>query len=307
MTTDKMPAISLAAVKGRRARTLEIAAEVERRGFSGIFCPSMGDPVALCQSLAHATNTITFGTSIQPIYFRNPVDLASTAAYIHELSGGRFLMGLGVTHGPTHERLGITPGLPLADTRDYVAAMRAAADAHGPMPPIILATLRNKMVKLAAEIGAGAVWANASRNDFANSVAAIPADPGVDNPPGGFFVGNMIPTVIDDDVAAGAARNRKTLAGYVALPNYRNYWKQAGYTEEMEAAEAALEAGDKDALAVAMSDRWLSNATLYGSASAVRDGVEEWFDAGCATPILVPSSTSGGQLKALEEVFDTFA
>ncbi|WP_419551363.1 LLM class flavin-dependent oxidoreductase [Candidatus Poriferisodalis sp.] len=298
-----MPAISLAAVRGRRARTLEIAAEIEQRGFSGIFCPSMGDPVALCQSIAQVTNEIVFGTSVQPIYFRNPVDMASTAAFIHEISGGRFRLGIGVTHGPVHDRLGITPGKPLADTRDYIAAMEAASQQHGELPPIVLATLRRRMAELSAEISSGAVWANASCNDFAKSVAHL-GDAGERDD---FFVGNMIPTVIDDDRAAGAARNRKTLAGYVALPNYRNYWKQAGWVDEMEAVEAATAAGDTAALHRAMTDDWLSNATLYGSASQVRDGVEAWFDAGCKTPILVPSSTSGGQLKALEEVFDTFA
>ncbi len=298
-----MPAISLAAVRGRRERTLDIAAEIEQRGFSGIYCPSMGDPVALCQSIAHVTNEIHFGTSVQPIYFRNPVDMASTAAFIHEVSGGRFWLGIGVTHGPVHQRLGITPGKPLADIREYIAAMEAASQQHGELPPIVLATLRQRMAELSGEISSGAVWANASCNDFASSVAHLGDAANRDN----FFVGNMIPTVIDDDRAAGAARNRKTLSGYVALPNYRNYWKQAGWVDEMEAVEAAVAAGDGDAVNRAMTDDWLSNATLYGSASEVRDGVEAWFDAGCKTPILVPSSTSGGQLKALEELFDTFA
>jgi len=298
-----MPAISLAAVRGRRERTLEIAAEIEQRGFSGIYCPSMGDPVALCQAIAQVTNEIHFGTSVQPIYFRNPVDMASTAAFIHEISGGRFWLGIGVTHGPVHERLGITPGKPLGDIREYIAAMQAASAQHGELPPIVLATLRQRMAELSAEISSGAVWANASCNDFQNSVAHLGDAASRDD----FFVGNMIPTVIDDDQAAGAARNRKTLAGYVSLPNYRNYWKQAGWIDEMEAAETAIAAGDAEALNRAMTDEWLSNATLYGSAAQVRDGVEAWFDAGCKTPILVPSSTSGGQLKALEELFDTFA
>ncbi len=298
-----MPAISLAAVRGRRAQTLEIAADIERRGFSGIYCPSMGDPVALCQSIAHVTNEIQFGTSVQPIYFRNPVDMAATAAFIHEISGGRFWLGIGVTHGPVHNRLGITPGKPLSDIRDYVAAMEAAARHQGGLPPIVLAALRQRMAELSSEIGAGAVWANASRNDFSNSVAHLGESARRDD----FFVGNMIPTVIDDDRAAGAARNRKTLAGYVKLPNYRNYWKQAGWVAEMEAAEQAIATGDDEALKQAMTDDWLSNATLYGSVSEVRGGVEAWFDAGCKTPILVPSSTSGGQLKAIEEVFAAFA
>ena len=53
-----MPAISLAAVRGRRQQTLDVAVEAERRGFTGIFCPSMGDCVALCQAIAQVTNEI---------------------------------------------------------------------------------------------------------------------------------------------------------------------------------------------------------------------------------------------------------
>jgi hypothetical protein len=56
----------------------------------------------------------------------------------------------------------------------------------------------------------------------------------------------MIPTVIDEDIEAARAINRRTLTGYVSLPNYRNYWRAAGYEEEMTAIEAALAAGDKD-------------------------------------------------------------
>ena len=297
---DRMPAVSLAAVPGRRQRTLELASEIERRGFSGIYCPSLGDCMSLCLSIAHVTDEISFGTSVEPIYLRHPNDMAAGAAYLHEVSGGRFYMGLGVSHGPVHDRLGVDVGSPLSDMRDYVAAMRAAAANTGPLPPIVLATLRDKMVQLSVDISEGAVWANASRSHMGHSLAAVPADRG------DFFVGDMIPTTIDDDVAAAAAVNRRTLSGYVALPNYRNYWKSAGYEEEMGAVEAALAAGDKDAVMAAMSDAWLSDATLYGSVADVREGVEAWFDAGVPTPILVPSSTGGGQMKAIEELFAAF-
>src|SRR3546814_11923535 len=63
-----MPAISLAAVPGRRKATLEIAGEMERRGFAGIYCPSGFGGMALCEALAFATKTIPFGTAIAPIY-----------------------------------------------------------------------------------------------------------------------------------------------------------------------------------------------------------------------------------------------
>ncbi len=297
-----MPAISLAAVGGRRARTVELIKEIEARGFSGIFCPSLGDGMALCLSIAHHTSRLEFGTAIHPIYFQLPAQLANSAAYIHEIAEGRFRLGIGVTHAPTHSRLGLSVGKPLADTREYVEAMQKPGEQMGGLPPITLATLRDKMVALAVEISDGAVWANASRSRMGHSLAGIPQDR-ID---GGFYVGNMIPTVIDDDKEAGAARNRATLKGYVTLPNYRNYWKEAGYEEEMTAVEQAMEAKDADAIVAAMSDKWLSDCTLYGSAGEVREGVEAWFDAGVPSPILVPSSTSGGQMKAFEELFAAF-
>jgi hypothetical protein len=95
------------------------------------------------------------------------------------------------------------------------------------------------------------------------------------------------------------------MATYVRLPNYRNYWKQAGYVEEMEAVEVALERGERDTITGLMSDRWLHDCTLSGSASEVRDGFEAWADAGIE-PIAVMSSTSGGQAKAVQELFDAY-
>lgn len=193
-------------------------------------------------------------------------------------------------------------GKPLSDMREYVGTMRAAGEQMGGLPPVVLATLRDKMVGLSVEAGDGAVWANASRSRMAHSLSLVPAE----RLAAGFWVGNMIPTVIDDDLEAARARNRKTLAGYVALPNYRNYWIEAGYEAEMQAAKAAIDAGDTDALIAAMTDRWLDDCTLSGPAGRVRDGVEAWFAAG-VTPIVVPSSTSGGQAKAITELFDAYA
>jgi alkanesulfonate monooxygenase SsuD/methylene tetrahydromethanopterin reductase-like flavin-dependent oxidoreductase (luciferase family) len=105
-----MPAISLAAVPGRRRQVVDVAAEAERRGFTGIYCPSLGDAMGLCLSIAHVTKTIGFGTSVQPIYLQHPAQLAGQASYIHEISGGRFKLGIGVSHGPVHQRLGAEVG-----------------------------------------------------------------------------------------------------------------------------------------------------------------------------------------------------
>lgn len=301
MTTK--PAVSLVAMPGRRRATLELAQRIEREGFSGIYCPSLGDGLGLCEALALGTREIPFGTSIASIYTRHPHDYAQTASLVHELSNGRFRFGIGVSHAPAHARLRLTVGQPLGDVRRFVGDLRAAAPAAGALPPLVLATLRRRMVELAAEIAEGAVWANAARSHMSASLAVLPAarrrDPA-------FFIGNMIPTVIDADRAAAAAVHRRTLIHYVRLPNYQNYWIEAGFEAEMRAIRQAIAAGQEDRLPALLSDRWLREVTLYGSATEVREGVEAWREAGVKTPILVPSSTRGGQMTAFEELFAAF-
>lgn len=297
------PAVSLVAVPGRRKATLELAQRIEAEGFSGIYCPSFGDGLGLCEALALVTKDIRFGTAIANIYTRHPFDYAQTASLIHELSGGRFVFGVGVSHGPAHQRLGLQVGKPIADMRRFAERLRAASQqGAGELPPVVLATLRKKMVALAGEIADGCVWANGARSHMPESLSALPPE----KRSGDFFIGDMIPTCIDDDRQAAAAVMRRVLTGYVALPNYRNYWIEAGYEEEMRAIEDALAKGEHDRVASLMSDRWLSDVTLFGPAREVREGVEAWYAAGVKTPILVPSSTRGGQMKAFEELFEAF-
>ena len=297
------PAVSLVAVAGRRRATLDLARRLEDEGFSGIYCPSPGDGLALCEALALVTRTISLGTSIAHIYTRHAFEYAQTAAVIHELSGARFRFGIGVSHGPAHERLGLRPGKPLEDIRAFVAEVRGYAAQTGALPPITLATLRKKMVALAGEIADGAVWANGARSHMAESLAALPASART-NPE--FFVGDMVPTCIDDDRAAAAAVMRKTLTSYVKLPNYQNYWIEAGYGDEMRAIRAAIARRDDTAVQAAMSERWLDDVTLFGSAGRVREGVEAWQATGVRTVILVPSSTRGGQMRAFEELIAAY-
>ena len=225
------PAVSLAAVAGRRKATLELAQRIEQEGFSGIYCPSFGDGMGLCAALALTTHEIAFGTSIANIYTRHPADYAQTAALIHELSQGRFRFGIGISHGPTYDRLGLTVGKPLSDIRRFVHDLQAGVGQAGELPPLTLATLRQKMVQLAGEIAQGAVWANAARSHMAQSLCHLPAKKRQDP---AFFIGNMVPTCIDDDKAAAAAVNRRTLSSYVRLPNYQNYWIEAGFEEEIQ-------------------------------------------------------------------------
>jgi alkanesulfonate monooxygenase SsuD/methylene tetrahydromethanopterin reductase-like flavin-dependent oxidoreductase (luciferase family) len=298
-----LPAISLVAVPGRRRQTLEIAREIERRGFSGIYMPSRWSNMAQCTALALATERIRFGTAIAPIYLQATEEFAAAAAYIHEVSGGRFRFGIGVAHGHTHQRLGVSPGKPLADTRAFVEKL-GSFEGIGVLPPVVLAALRQRMVALAAEIADGVLFANASLSHLPRSLAALPA--GKRNDPE-FLIGNMLPVCITEDEGAAVALHRRRLMRYVLLPNYRNYWKEAGYGEEMAAIERALSENRRDDIPRFLTDRWIADNTLYGPAAAVRDRLGEWYAAGLNTPVLVPNSVSGGQLTALDEIFAAFA
>src|SRR4051794_10119589 len=145
---ELLPALSLVAVPGRRRRTVELAQEIERRGVAGVYSPSMFGNMSLCEALAWDTKTLHFGTAIAPISQRPVGDFAQSAAMMHEVSGGRFALGIGVAHGPSHVRMGVTPGKPLGDIRSFVERFRAQ-EGLGALPPIIIAALRRKMVALA--------------------------------------------------------------------------------------------------------------------------------------------------------------
>jgi alkanesulfonate monooxygenase SsuD/methylene tetrahydromethanopterin reductase-like flavin-dependent oxidoreductase (luciferase family) len=300
---ELLPAISLVAVPGRRRQTLEIAREIERRGFSGIYMPSRYGNMAQCTGLALATERIPFGTAIEPIYAQTTEEFAVSAAYIHEISGGRFRFGIGVAHGPTHQRLGISPGKPLADTRAFVDKVKSY-EGIGPLPPIVLAALRKQMVGLAAEIAQGVLYANASLSHMPQSLAVIPG-PKRNDP--NFLIGNMLPVCISEDESAAKTLHRRRLVRYALLPNYRNYWNEAGYVEEMAEIERAIAENRQEDIPKYLTDRWITDNTLYGPPSKVHDRLAAWYDAGVDTPVLVPNSINGNQITALQELFAAFA
>lgn len=300
---ETLPALNLIAEPGRRRAALDAAREIERRGFAGISVSSSFANMAQCTALALATERIPFATAIAPIYAQTGDEFAHGAAYIHEVSGGRFRFGIGIAHGPSHVRMGVTPGRPLADIRAFVARYRSY-DTIGGLPPVVLATLRRRMVALAGEIADGMVFANASRSHMPQSLAALPAERRADP---GFFIGNRIRTCICDDVAEAKAVLRRTMSHYALLPYYRNYWKEAGYGDEMAAIEQAVADGRDSEVGRYLTDKWLADTTLFGPAGKVRDGIAAWREAGIRTPVVVPLSPDGDQMTALRQVFAAFA
>jgi alkanesulfonate monooxygenase SsuD/methylene tetrahydromethanopterin reductase-like flavin-dependent oxidoreductase (luciferase family) len=297
-----LPALNLIAQPGQRRAALDLAREIERRGFAGISVSSQYSNMAQCLGLAFATERMPFATAIAPIYAQTVDEFAQMAAYLHEVSGGRFRFGIGVAHPPTHERMGVTPGKPLADIRGFVAKLRSF-EGIGALPPIILAALRKRMVALAAEIADGVVFANASLSHMGQALGTLPAAKREDP---NFFIGNRIRTCICDDEAEAKAVLRRTVSNYALMPYYRNYWKEAGYVDEMAAIETAVAEGRTADIPKYLPDRWLADCTLFGSPARIRDGVEAWRAAGIKTPVLVPLSADGNQNTAIRQVFAAF-
>jgi alkanesulfonate monooxygenase SsuD/methylene tetrahydromethanopterin reductase-like flavin-dependent oxidoreductase (luciferase family) len=298
----KLPALAVTAVPRRRAQVLALAQEIENKGFAGLYTPSTLGGMAFCEALSVTTKRMPFGISIAPIYSRTVDDFAMSAAFMHEMSGGRFTLGIGISHGPSLQRMGVVPGKPLADIRDFVTKYKAT-EGYGDLAPVVLAGMRPKMIQLAGEIGDGLVFANAVRSAAKQSIGYLPASCQTDP---NWYIGCMTPTCISDDVEAAKAVHRKTLWRYAQLPNYRNYWKSVGFEEEMAGVEKAIADGEPEKIPHFLTDRWLAETTMFGTASQVRDQVDAWYDAGVKTPILVPSSAAGNQLKAVQEVFEAY-
>ena len=199
--TEPLPALCLIAVPGRRRLTIDLCRDAEKRGYAGIYVPSPFGNMSMCEALAWNTDKVVFGTAIAPIYQRTASDFAESSAFMHEISGGRFQFGIGIAHVPTLVRMGVTPGKPLGDIRSFVERFRACTG-YGPLPPVILATLRKRMVALAGEIGDGLVFSSGCRSHMAESLACLPAAKRADPT---FFIGNRIRTCIDDDIGRAKA------------------------------------------------------------------------------------------------------
>jgi hypothetical protein len=75
----------------------------------------------------------------------------------------------------------------------------------------------------------------------------------------------------------------------------------------MNAIEQAIAEHRLDDVPRYLTDAWLADVTLFGPPTRIRDELDAWYDAGIRTPIIVPSSAAGNQLKAIDEMFATFA
>jgi probable F420-dependent oxidoreductase len=249
----------------------EAAGRIESLGYSTLWLPdTVGrDPFAHIAWLASQTTTLQYATGIANIFHRHPGPMKQVANTLAEQTGGRFVLGLGVSHGPMVAGLrGLDYSKPLTKMRDYLAAMetqpyRGIAPEDEPL--VLLAALGPKMLELSASAADGAhpYWTTPEHTAMAREVLG---------PDALLCVEQKVVFTTDAD-AARAAGNQQ-IDRYAALPNYRNNWMRLGFSDD------EIEQRDH---------RFVDAVVVWGDEDRVRAGVQAHYDAGadhvCVQPV----------------------
>jgi len=254
----------------------------------------------LLAAYAAATTRVGLGNGVVPVYPRHPVAMAQSALTLNEVSGGRFRLGIGVSHKTSMEAmLGLRLVEPLAVMREYVAVLRGALGAGSefegrhyrvrwamavptrpPAPPIYLAALSVKMLELAGEIADGVVlWLCPPA--YVRDVAVPALERGrrrAGKPLAGFEVVAAVPLAVTDARAAAMAAFRAELKRYLEQPFYRAMMQAAGLGDGVAAFDRVGEA--PESLADALGG--------IGDARAARAYVEAYRKAGVTLPAVRP-------------------
>ena len=223
--------------------------------FAGIACPSMGTTLGLAGSLAHVTEQLRrFWSAVQPIYTVHPVELARWGAHVAEGLGRAPRAGPRRqprrrhdtprgSHGPSpRRRAGLRRGAP-GPARELGAGRTGT---RGTAPARRGRTARDLPGDPAGPHCYGwpprwptAPWANAALSSVPRSSHGCPPRPRRVLP------GQHGPDRDRRGPARGGRRRPADDGHYLRLPNYRAYWRAAGYPEEIDALEAALAARDR--------------------------------------------------------------
>jgi probable F420-dependent oxidoreductase len=267
------------------------ALRIERWGYGALWLPEgYGRNVFVHASFLLArTSRLTVATGIANLYARDPLAAVGARNALAEQSGGRFLLGLGVSHAPIVEGVrGQRYGQPLATMRDYLDAM-AAAPYAAPAPPeppkTVIAALGPKMLELAARRADGAHPYNVTPEHTAEARKILG--------PGKLLCPEQM-VLLETDKATARAISRRALAIYLSLPNYCNNWKRLGFTD--------------DDLANGGSDRLIDAVVAWGDEAAIRSRIEAHWAAG-ADHVCIQSLPREEErhLDADEKIFELLA
>lgn len=298
-------------------RSLESALQrvtrAEELGYESVFVTHIGgrDSITLLAGYAARTSRVRLGTGVIPIYARTPANMAQSFATLDELSGGRAIAGLGVSHKPVVEHwFGQSIDKPLAEMREYVAIIRAILCGEDPPPgekfrtafhlmgwdpradmPIYLAGLSPGMLRLSGEIADGVVlWLcnpNYIRDVVVPTVREGRAKAGRELD--GFDIVAAVPSAVTDDPDAAREQLRGEVVPYFKLPYYRAMLERSGL--------------DPDA---GPTDDFLELLGAIGSADDARASVRRYAASGTTSPCLggISGSDFDATLEALAQSLD---
>ena len=254
------------------AQLADLVQAVEKNGYGTFWYPeSLGyESMSLAAYLLSKSSRLTIGSSIANIYARDPYTARRAMVSLNNLYGGRFVLGLGVSHVPMVEGLrGHRYDKPLATMRAYLDNLHKSLP-ENQEAPVLVAALGPKMLALSGEKAEGAVPYNVTPQHTAEAAKIL-------GPKKVLAVEQKV--TIEADPAKARALGRKELARYLVLPNYRNNWLRLGFTE----AE----------LADGGSDRFIDAMVLWGDAAAIKKGLRAHFDAGATHVCLQPVHADG--------------
>jgi len=312
---------------------IELAQEAERLGYDSAWAAEAWgtDAVSVLAWLGATTTTIGIGSAILQIPARTPGNAVMTAATLDLMSGGRFLLGLGLSGPQVVEGWHGEPwGKPLTKTREYVEIVRAGLrretleyqGRHYQVPyrgngatglgkplklmarplrseiPIYLAAFRPRAVELAAEIADG--WLpiffspEKSRTVFPAPFARDDLD-----------IAPSVPALVSDDVESA----RDALKGYYALyiggmgargaNFYNDLTREYGFEEAAtRIQELYLDGKQRDA-AAAVPDELVDELALVGPKERIAERLAAWRESGATT--LLISTRDAATLRAVAE------
>ncbi len=245
---------------------------VEGHGYAALwYAESRGyESLSLAGFLLANSERLTVGSSIASIYARDAFTARRGLATLSALHGGRFVLGLGVSHVPMVEGVrGHAYEKPVPAMRAYLDGIQKGEPGSEDWP-ILVAALGPKMLALSAERALGAVPYNVTPEHTRRASAILG--------PGKVLAVEQ-KVCLETDPVAARALGRKELHRYMGLPNYRNNWLRLGF------AEAELEGGG--------SDRFIDAMVLWGDAETVKRGLRAHFEAGATHVCLQPVHAEG--------------
>ena len=285
--------------------SIKRAQEAERLGYESVWVtqlPDARDAAVVLAAYAAATKWVRLGTGVLPIYTRHPTAMAQMAASLDELSGGRFILGIGVSHKVTVESMwGLKLEHPVAAMREYVGIVReslqnGAASVDGDQftahwaysaprrseMPVMISALSPKMLELAGEVADGVVlWMCSPK--YVNDVVVPRVTAGREKAGKsmeGFEIVAAIAACLTTDRAAGQEVFTQSIERYASLPYYRTMMDASGFAEDLAAGR--------------VTEAMIDELSGIGDEARVRDVVRRYRDAGTTLPCVGPFSGHAG-------------